>query len=249
MAVLGQPFQTRQQQPAITVRQLRQARVTQPVRHAAQDSRQAAQLSCHAVAARTQTHIAQRRRHSFCLQQRLARLGQDILRLRRPGAAQQVDDAACFHGRQRRPAHRAQQRALVAHGQPRQLPRQARCQQAQTQFRLGLVPQPFQERQPPAHPTLVLPQQLGRLHLRQAILAHQSVHDPRLFQGLRPTPRAVESVHGRLGLRFVRLDHAHTQRAPGQRRRRRPPLETIEQLRLPLPHTHHHWRQLPVLPQ
>ena len=142
--VLGQPFKTRLQQQAIAALQLGQAGVTQPVRQAAQGVEQVTQLSGHAVAAGTQTQVADRPLHPLRLQQRLTWLGQDELLLLRIGTAQQVDDAACFQRRQRLATYRGQYRSLVAHGQPCQLPRQARRQQAQTQLGLDLIGQAFQ---------------------------------------------------------------------------------------------------------
>ncbi|TME25760.1 MAG: hypothetical protein E6I75_27255, partial [Chloroflexi bacterium] len=132
--VLGQPRKTRLQQQAIAALQLGQAGVTQPVRHAAQRVEQVTQLPGHAVAARTQPQVTDRSLHPLRLQQRLAGLAQNEMLLFRVGTAQQVDDAACFQRRQRLAPYRGQDRCLVAHGQPRQLPRQARRQQAQSQF-------------------------------------------------------------------------------------------------------------------
>jgi len=142
--VLGQPRKTRLQQQAIAALQLGQAGVTQPVRHAAQRVEQVTQLPGHAVAARTQPQVTDRSLHPLRLQQRLAGLAQNEMLLFRVGTAQQVDDAACFQRRQRLAPYRGQDRCLVAHGQPRQLPRQARRQQAQSQFGLGLIGQSFQ---------------------------------------------------------------------------------------------------------
>jgi hypothetical protein len=142
--LLGQPGQARLQQQAIAALQLGQAGITQPVLHAAQGIEQVAQLPSRPVAAGTQAQVANRPLHSLRLQQRLARLGQNELLLFRVGATQQINDAARFGRRQRLATHRDQHRCLVAHGQPRQLPRQAWCQQAQTQLRLGLVDQALQ---------------------------------------------------------------------------------------------------------
>jgi len=59
---------------------------------------------------------------------------------------------------------------------------------AQVVARLGA--QPFDQRQAPAHPALVPPQQLRHFHLTHAVLAHQSVNDPGFFQFARaPTQR------------------------------------------------------------
>jgi hypothetical protein len=142
--LLGQPGKARLQQQTIVALQLGQAGITQPVFHVGQGIEQVAQLPGRPVAAGTQAQVANRPLHSLRLQQRLARLGQNELLLFRVGATQQVNDAARFGRRQRLATHRDQHSCLVANGQPRQLPRQARCQQAQTQLCLGLIGQPLQ---------------------------------------------------------------------------------------------------------
>jgi hypothetical protein len=141
--ILRQPGKTRLQQQAIAALQLGQARIAQPVRHATQGVEQVTHLPGHAIATRAQTQVADRPLHSFRLQQRLARLGQNELFLFGVGATQKLDDAARFRDRQRFAPYRGQHCGLVAHGQPCQLPRQARRQQAQTQLGLGLVGQSF----------------------------------------------------------------------------------------------------------
>ena len=101
-------------------------------------------------------------------------LGQHERRLLLAGALQQVDHAAHFLGRQRLAPRQRQHRFLVARGQPRQLPRQRRTHQTQTQILFHRHAQLLQQRQPPAHPALVLAQQVRRLHLRQAVVTHQA---------------------------------------------------------------------------
>lgn len=126
-----QPDKTRLQQGAIAALPFRQAGVAQPVGHAAQRVEQITHVPGYSVAAGAQTQITDRTRHAFGLQQRLTWLSQKELLLCRVGTMQQIDDAACLLGRQRLAAYRGQDRRLVAHGQPGQLPRQTRRQQAQ----------------------------------------------------------------------------------------------------------------------
>jgi len=123
LGILSQPFETRQEQYAVTTFQLRQAGVTQPMLHAAQGIEQVSQLPGHTIAAGAQTQIADRALHAFRLQQRLARPLQDERFLLPTGATQQLDDAVRLGRRQRLAPRRAQHRRLVAHGQPHQLPR------------------------------------------------------------------------------------------------------------------------------
>src|SRR5262249_22366776 len=82
---------------------------------------------------------------------------------------------------------------------------------------------------------LVPLQQSRHLHLRQPVLAHQSLHQPRLLQLAGPPSCAVEPEDQSLGLPLVHLQHAHAQARPGHTGRRRAPLEAVEQLQTPLP--------------
>lgn len=66
--VLGELHKARLQQQTIGAFQFRVARVAQPVRHAAQGVKQVTQLAGHAVAAGTQTEVADRPLHPFRLQ-------------------------------------------------------------------------------------------------------------------------------------------------------------------------------------
>ena len=165
------------------------------------------------------------------------------------GSAQKIDHALDFDGRQRIPPRRGQDRRLVARGQPRQLTGQARRQQTQTQFRLRLGTQPLQQRQSPTDPTLVLAEQLRRFHLRQSVLAHQGLHDPRFLQLARMPTRPVEPEDRRLRRTLVGFDQTHAQRRPGDRHGGRVALETVEQLGAIVPPARRHRRQLAVTPQ
>ena len=75
------------------------------------------------------------------------------------------------------------------------------------------------------------------------------MHDPGFFQVLWSAAGAVETVNRCLGLGLVGLDYPHAQSWPRQQSRRGMPLEAVEQLRAAFAQAHHHWRQLPVLPQ
>jgi hypothetical protein len=56
--------------------------------------------------------------------------------------------------------------------------------------------QPFDQRQTPAHPTLVPSQQLRHFHLAHAVFAHQSMNDPGFFEFARAAAGTIESVNG-----------------------------------------------------
>ena len=147
--------------------------------------------------------------------------------------------------RQRLTPRQRQHRFLVARGQPRQLPRQRRTHQTQTQILFHRHAQLLQQRQPPAHPTLVLAQQMRRFHLRHAVVTHQRLHDPRFLQfprrplvrgsapGSPPWPSRSSTSSTRT-LRVVK---------PRNLPRRRPTLEAVEQFQLLFAHAGHHRRQ------
>jgi hypothetical protein len=217
-----------------------------PALHAAQQFQQQPQLPSQPIARRAQTRVTHRTGHASGLQQRRTRVLQDQRFLLGSRPTQQLDHPLHLGHRQRRAAGRCQHRRLVAHGQPRQLSRQAHRQHPQTQLTLRLRAQPFQQGQSPTHPALVPAQQLGRRQLRQAVLAHQRLDEPGFLQLLRPTPHAVEPEDGRLGRTLVEVQHAHVQRRPRNLGGCRPPLEAVEQLGPALPPTGRHRRQLSV---
>ena len=202
------------------------------------------ELASQPVARRAQAWIADR--HAFGLTQGRARVVEHVLFLLLRCPAQQIDDALDFERGQAIPSRGAQHGRLVARGQPRQLSRQARRHQAQTQLRLGFGPQPFQECQSPAHPTLMLVQQLRRFHLRQPVFTHQGLHDPGFLQLTRLLTRMVEPEDRRLGRPLIDIDQPHAQRRPPDLSRGRVPLEPIEQFGLAVPPARRHWGQLPI---
>ena len=169
-----------------------------------------------------QTRITQCRRHALHLRQRLARLGQHERRLLCAGALQQIDHAAHFLRRQGLAPRQRQHRFLVARRQPRQLPRQRRTHQSQTQILFHRHAQLLQQRQPPAHPTLVPAQQVRRFHLRHAIVTHQALHDPRFLQFPHRPLVAVQAQDRRLG-RAARPPPRHARSNSSTRQPAAPP--------------------------
>ena len=53
-----------------------------------------------------------------------------------------------------------------------------------------------------------MPQQLGRLPLRQAVFANQGAHDPSLFQQVDAATQTVQSVDGRFRRSGIGIDQA-----------------------------------------
>ena len=88
---------------------------------------------------------------------------------------------------------------LVALRQPHNLPR---CRGRQ-QFVFRLWSQTLDQRQPPAHPTLVAAQQLCHLHLAQAVFPHQRLDDPGFFQFPRAAPGTIQTVDRRFRLTLI----------------------------------------------
>jgi len=184
------------------------------------------------------------------LVQRLARLGQQVLllgpaRRRLPQAHQAVQ----LGGRQPGPAHGRQHLGLVAGRQPYQRPRRRHRPQPQAQVGAGLVGQPLDQGQAPAHPALVLAQQVGDRRLRQAVVADQGVDDPGLFPVTQPLADAVEAVDGGLGGALVGVEQAGVETRQAEDTGRRQALEAVDDLRPLLVAADDHRGQLPPAAQ
>lgn len=103
---------------------------------------------------------------------------------------------------------------------------------------------------PRKDPTLVPTQQVPGFDLRQTVVPHQRLHDPRLLQLLRRTLAPVQSQDRRLRHRLVQLHHTHAQtRLPHYLSRRGQSLKAVEQFQVLATHASHHRRQLTPTPQ
>ena len=81
---------------------------------------------------------------------------------------------------------------------------------------------------------LCWPRRWRRLHLRQPVVTHQRLHDPRFLQLPRRPLASIQAQDRRLRRPLVHLQHTHAQRRqPGHLLRRRQTLEAIEQFQLP----------------
>ena len=120
-------------------------------------------------------------------------------------------------------------------------------QQAHAQFVPRLGPQPLDQRQPPAHPTLVPPQQLRHFHLAHSVFPHQRLNDPGFFQFPRAAAGAIQPVDGGLRRPLVGLHEPGRQMLDlRQAAHRAQAFETVDQFVALLAAAHHHRRQLPI---
>src|SRR5450755_17600 len=122
-----------------------------------------------------------------------------------PGIRARAHHAAQLPARQRLAPDRLQHFRLVALRQPYDLPCGSGRQQAHAQFVFRLRSQPLDQRQPPAHPTLVASQQLCHLHLAQAVFPHQRLDDPGFFAFPRAAPGTIQPVDGGFRLTHIGL--------------------------------------------
>lgn len=110
-----------------------------------------------------------------------------------------------FRSRKRLAPDGLQNLRLVALRQPHDLARRRGRQETHTQFIFRFGTQTLDQRQPPAHPTLVAPKQLGHFYLANPVFSYQSLDNPCFFELTGAATGAVQPTDGGLGGTLVSL--------------------------------------------